>query len=255
MKIDLDRPDEKGLSPLSDNISNRPKRFRRRWVGLGLTLVLMGAVTYSFRNPWFHGNFGVVDEGVVYRSAQPMDNLLEIVADQKIATVLNLRGGSDSDPWYVAEVGNTQRLGVDFYDLPLVATVRPTRKQLLTVLDVLDRCKYPLLIHCKSGSDRTGLVSALYLMSRKGVDPDSAEEAFSLYYGHVPLLGTKHLHEPLREYAAWLKSHQQPHTPERFRDWVAHDYQADDPLVAIEPYPTGPRPRRTTRLAERSAKN
>jgi protein tyrosine phosphatase (PTP) superfamily phosphohydrolase (DUF442 family) len=235
---------------VSEISNDRPKRRRRRLIALSLgLLVAAGLVTYAFRNPWFHGNFGVVDDGLVYRSAQPTTGLPGLVGDKKIATVLNLRGGSENDPWYVAEVADTKRLGVDFYDLPLVATVRPSRKQLLMVLDVLDRCQYPLLIHCKSGSDRTGLVSALYLMSRKGVDPRSAEKAFSLYYGHVPLLGTRHLHEPLQEYAAWLDAHRQSHTPERFRDWVAHDYKADDPLVELEPYPTGPRPRRTARLS------
>jgi protein tyrosine phosphatase (PTP) superfamily phosphohydrolase (DUF442 family) len=215
-------------------------------------LIVAGLVTFTFRNPWFRGNFGVVDPGLVYRSAQPTDGLPALIRDKKIATVLNLRGGSDSDSWYVAELANTRKLGVDFYDVPLVATVRPTRQQLLTVLDVLDRCKYPLLIHCKAGSDRTGLVSALYLMSRKDVEPLRAENAFSVYYGHVPLFGTRHLHEPLREYAAWLEAHHQSHTPERFRDWVAHDYKADDPYVETKPYPTGPRPRRTDRLAEKN---
>ncbi len=216
-----------------------------------LTLVVVASVSvFTFRNSLFWGNFGIVDPGQVYRSAQPLDGLSTLIAEKQIATVLNLRGGSDNDPWYVAEVDATRRLRVDFYDLPLVATVRPTRKQLLAVLDVLNRCKYPLLIHCKSGSDRTGLVSGLYLMSRKGIDPERAEEAFSLYHGHVPLLGTSHLHEPFREYANWLHSHQFSHTPERFRDWVAHDYQADDTYAEVVPLPTGPRPRRSARLKD-----
>ncbi len=227
---------------------DRSKRRRRRLIVFGLSLLIIaGAVTFAFRNPLFHGNFGVVDEGLAYRSAQPTEGLPALIAQKQIATVLNLRGGSDSDPWYVAEVAETKRLGVDFYDFPLVATVRPTRRQLLTVLDILDRCKYPLLIHCKSGSDRTGLVSALYLMSRKGVEPLRAEAEFTLHYGHVPLLGTRHLHEPVLEYAAWLKTHEKTHTPERFRDWVAHQYQADDPLVELTPYPKGPRTRRIAR--------
>jgi protein tyrosine/serine phosphatase len=238
---------------LPDPSTDRPNRLRRRLIRVGVVvLVLAILVTYLFRNPWFNRNFGVVDDGLVFRSAQPTDELPALVAEKKITTVLNLRGGSDSDRWYAAEVANTRKLGLDFYDLPLVATVRPTRKQLLTVLDVLDRCKYPLLIHCKSGSDRTGLVSALYLMSRKGVDPNRAEDAFSLYYGHVPILGTRHLHEPIREYADWLAAQKQTHTPERFRDWVAHDYKADDPLVELIPYPTGPRPRRIARMTEKN---
>jgi protein tyrosine/serine phosphatase len=221
----------------------------KRLVRLALFGLLMAlAMTFTFRNSIFNGNIGVVDGGLVYRSAQPLDGLPAFIDGHKIATVLNLRGGSDADPWYAAEVATTRRLGVDFYDLPLVATVRPSRKQLLTVLDVLDRCKYPLLIHCKSGSDRTGLVSGLYLMSRKGVAPDRAEDAFSLYYGHLPILGTRHLHEPFREYAEWLRSRQLAHTPERLRNWVARDYRAVDAYAEIVPLPTGPRPRRSARV-------
>jgi protein tyrosine phosphatase (PTP) superfamily phosphohydrolase (DUF442 family) len=238
------------LNPASNK---SPSRLRRRLSRLAIcALVVVGLVAFTFRNPWFHGNFGVVDEDRVFRSAQPLDGLPALIAEKRIRTVLNLRGGSDADPWYSAEVAATKRLGIDFYDLPLVATVRPTRTQLLTVLDLLDRCKYPLLIHCKSGSDRTGLVSGLYLLSRKGVAPEHAENAFSLYYGHVPLFGTRHLHEPFHEYADWLKSHQFAHTPDRFKDWVAHDYRADGPLVEFVPIEPGPRPRRTTRLNEQS---
>ena len=223
-----------------------PKTRRPRWLA-GIALVIACGVAIAFRNPWLRGNFGVVDAGLVYRSAQPLDGLERMIVDRRIATVLNLRGGSDADPWYAAEVAVTRRLGVDFYDLPLVATARPSRSQLLTVLDVLDRCKYPLLIHCKSGSDRTGLVSGLYLMARKGVGPDVAEAQFSVYYGHYPILGTRRLHEPFREYADWLRAGNRSHTAERLRDWVAQEYRSDDASTEIVPLATGPRPRRSAR--------
>jgi len=232
--------------------TSRPARPRARTLALVAALALGLAAAIVFRNPWFRGNAGVVDPGLVYRRAQPTGGWAELVAGHKLAAVLNLRGGSEADPWYAAEVAATRRLGVDFYDLPLAATARPSRKQLLTVLDLLDRCKYPLLIHCKSGSDRTGLVSGLYRMYRKGLPPDEAERAFSVYYGHTPILGTRHLHEPFREYAAWLRGRSIPHTPARFRDWVAHEYRADDPLVDLIPLPTGPRDRRAVHASARA---
>ena len=222
---------------------------RRRVFQVVLVVAALGLGTAAvvFRNPWFRGNNGVVVPGLVYRSAQPVGDWPARVRDDHLATVLNLRGGSDSDLWYRAEVEATSQLGVAFYDLPLSATVRPTRRQLLSVLDLLDRCRYPLLIHCKSGSDRTGLVSALYLMSRAGHSPAAAEAAFSVYYGHVPLLGTRHLHEPLHEYAAYLARQHLPHTAARFRAWVEHDYRADDPTGPVEPIAAGPRDRRLVR--------
>ena len=74
------------------------------------------------------------------------------------------------------------------------------------LLDLFDSCRYPLLIHCKSGADRTGLASGLYLMARRGVPPGEALRAFSVLHGHFPIGGPEHLHEPIEEYAAWLRT-------------------------------------------------
>ena len=134
--------------------------------------------------------------------------------------------------------------GVIFYDFPLNATRRPTRRQLLTLIDTLKTCPYPLLIHCKSGADRTGLASALYRMIVRNEPPDRAERAFSIEFGHIPLGGPEHLHEPLDEYAAWLTARGLEHTPDRFRDWVKDVYEPADGPTDPPPLRPGPRPRR-----------
>jgi protein tyrosine phosphatase (PTP) superfamily phosphohydrolase (DUF442 family) len=159
--------------------------------GLGALTVAVG------HRPLLRGNFGVVDPGRVYRSAQPRADLRRTAASHHLASILNLRGGSRADPWYAAEVDAARDLGIAFYDLPLGATRRPSRRELLLLLDLFDRCRYPLLIHCKSGSDRTGLASALYLMARRGVAPERALDAFSIGYGHFPIGGPQRLHEPV----------------------------------------------------------
>jgi hypothetical protein len=201
--------------------------------------LVVAAVT--FRNPWFFGNFGVVEAQRVYRSAQPEDELPRLIARYHLASVLNLRGGSPDDRWYNDEVRATRDSRINFYDLPMSATRRPLRRELLILLDVFDRGPYPLLIHCKSGSDRTGLATALYLMSKKGEPPEEAMAAFTLRYGHVPLFGPEHLHEPLQEYAAWLKAQGEVHTPARFRFWVEQHYESEDPRREVPRLQPGPR--------------
>jgi protein tyrosine phosphatase (PTP) superfamily phosphohydrolase (DUF442 family) len=202
-------------------------------------------LVWEFRRPWFQGNLALVDPGRVIRSAQPTSQLPAWVRDFRIKSILNLRGGTPADWWYDAEVRTAQQSGLAYYDLPLSATRRPTRRELLLLIDILEHCPYPLLIHCKSGADRTGLASALYLMLRRGEPPDQAEGAFSIEFGHIPLGGTEHLHEPLDEYAAWLKANRLPHTAERFRAWVKNDYRAGDPSTDPPLWPTGPRARRS----------
>ncbi len=214
----------------------RPRWFVRGVLAMGLLIV---AVT--LRNPWFSGNFGVVEPHRVYRSAQPDAELPQLIARYRLASVLNLRGGSSDDRWYSDEVRATRDSMINFYDLPMSATRRPLRRELLILLDLFGRCPYPLLIHCKSGSDRTGLATALYLMSQKGEPPEQAMGAFSLRYGHIPLFGPEHLHEPLQEYGAWLKARGEGHTPARLRFWVEQHYRSGDARRDVPRLQPGPR--------------
>jgi protein tyrosine phosphatase (PTP) superfamily phosphohydrolase (DUF442 family) len=231
----------------ADSSGMRPDRRRRlRRIGLASAVVLgllALSLCWTFRRPWFQGNLGFVDAGRVIRSAQPTSQLLASIRDYRLRSILNLRGGSPADWWYDAEVKAAQASGVSFYDFPLSATKRPTRHELLVLTDTLRSCPYPLLIHCKSGADRTGLVSALYLMIRCGVPPEQAEKAFTLEHGHVPLFGPEHLHEPLKEYAAWLAARGRTHSPDRFRDWVKNEYGSPDGSEDPPPLKPGPRQR------------
>ena len=210
------------------------------WAAWAVALGVAAGAAVAYR-PIFLGNFGVVDPGLVYRSGQPGGGWGPLIRDLKLATVVNLRGGSGDDDWYAREVEATRAAGVDFYDMHLGATRRPSRVELLELVDVFGRARYPLLIHCKAGSDRTGMAAAIYLMVRRGVGPDEAAGAFTVRHGHVPVGGTEKLHEPFREYADWLAARRLPHTPGRFRGWIEAEYRDDRPGVAFRPLRPGPR--------------
>jgi protein tyrosine phosphatase (PTP) superfamily phosphohydrolase (DUF442 family) len=218
----------------------------RTWKLAGL-VVLTGAITVSWllRRPWFETNLGVVDVGLVMRSAQPTTQLADWARRYRLKSVLNLRGGGPGDWWYGNEIKSAKESGIAYYDLPMSATRRPTRRELLQLIDLLESCAYPLLIHCKSGADRTGLASALYRMVRRGEPPASALTSFSIEFGHIPFFGTEHLHEPLQEYAAWLKSAGVAHSADRFRTWVRNQYVAVDPPADPPLVRPGPRARRS----------
>ncbi len=219
----------------------RSARTLRRFGYLALLLVAV-SLGWIFRGPIGFANFGVVHDSRVYRCAQPGDDLEATARALKIRSILNLRGGSQNDEFYRSEVQVADRLNLDFYDLPMSATHRPSRTDLLRLLDVLDRCRYPLLIHCKSGADRTGLATALYRLQIQREDPEKAEDGFSLVYGHIPFFGPERLHEPLHEYHLWLQKHGLTHSPSQFRSWVMWDYADSDPPGALE-RPTQPGPR------------
>lgn len=219
---------------------------RRTWerlVRVTIALVVVLAPLMFFRGFFFRNNFGVVEPGRVYRSGQPKGDLEERISTRRVQSVLNLRGGWRGDWWYGHEVEVCQAGGVDFYDLPLSADERPRRGELLMMLDLFDRCAYPLLIHCKSGSDRTGLAAALYELYAVGRPPERARDSFSLRYGHIPLFGPERLHEPIEEYAAWLDAHALGHSPDRFRRWVERHYPPADAADGDNPPALRPGPR------------
>ena len=215
---------------------------RAAWLRRAIFVAALVAAAIVFRKPLFEGNFGVVDPGRVYRSAQPGNGLAKTIGRESLGAIVNLRGGSDSDPFYRHEVETAERLGVEFYDIPMGANHRPSRRDLMRVLAVLDQCRYPILIHCKWGADRTGLMSALYRLDKLGEPPDRAVAEFTVAHSHFPIFGPEHLHEPFDEYAAWLRQRSLPHDSARFRSWLEREYRSDDPFRGWPIVRSGPRP-------------
>ena len=191
--------------------------------------------------PHLTQNLGVIDSGRAYRSSQPTSRLPEMIRELGLASILNLRGGSPTDSWYVDEVQNARAGGAAFYDLPLSAVRRPTRRELLWLIDVVTSAPPPLLIHCRAGADRTGLATVVYALSVLGLPPEKAMEGFTVLHGHFPAFGPQHLHEPIDEYAAWLKARGLEHEPPRFRRWVRDEYLAPDPSKDPRPFTAGSR--------------
>lgn len=144
-----------------------------------------GAVIYS-------GNFHAVTEGVLYRSAQlSKDEFEAAIRQHKIKAILNLRGAHPHEAWWDGEVAAAQDNGVAHYDIPLSSKRFVGDKQVEEILAVLRDAPKPLLIHCKSGADRTGLVSALYRYAIEHAEPAEADKQLSLAYGHFPYLTSR----------------------------------------------------------------
>jgi protein tyrosine/serine phosphatase len=140
----------------------------------------------------YEGNFHSVVAGQLYRSAQPdADELQEAVHQYGIRSVLNLRGPHRGVGWYEEEVGASQRLGLTHYDYGLSSKRVLTPQQIHELLDLVRAAPKPLLIHCQSGADRTGLLSALYRYSEAGATAEEADGELTLIYGHFPYLTSR----------------------------------------------------------------
>ncbi len=124
-------------------------------------------------------HFGVVTEGVLYRSGQPTpEQLAELIGRYGIRTVVALRGSrdpDDPDAWEQQERQTCAAHGVDFITLPCNHKNPPTEQQVRQFLELMrQRQRHPVLIHCRIGQQRTGMYCALYRVHLEGVDPEDA---------------------------------------------------------------------------------
>ncbi len=139
----------------------------------------------------YDGNVHVVQQGLVLRSAQPTGARLDAIAHRyAIRSVLNLRGDNAGKPWYEEEMRASRADGLVHVDYALSAEHDVTPTQMDELLRIVAAAPKPLLIHCNAGADRTGLVSALYQVSR-GVPAAQAATQLSLRYGHFPWLWSR----------------------------------------------------------------
>jgi hypothetical protein len=124
-------------------------------------------------------------------------------------------------PWYLEECRVTHRLGIAQEDVCLSAGREPSAHEMLHLLEILDRTEYPILIHCKRGADRTGLVAAVIVLLKTNGGLNAARRQLGLRYGHVALGRPANLDAYLEGYARWLAERGWTHSPERLRRWLS----------------------------------
>jgi hypothetical protein len=170
-------------------------------------------------------NFHTVVPGRVYRCAQPSGAALEqMLKAHHIRTVVNLRGCGAPFPWYLDECRATHGLNVAQEDICFSAGRLPSAPELRRLIEVLDRCEYPILLHCRRGADRTGVAAAIVLLLETGFDLDRARRQLGLRYGHVALGRPAYLDQFFDLYQEWLEAHHWGHSPDRFRRWAQEEY-------------------------------
>ena len=162
------------------------KRLLKR-LAVGMAALVAAMVIYLVGLQWT-GNFHTLVAGEVYRSAQPTPEAIAAYSKAYgIRTILNLRGERPDERWYREEVAAAERNGIRLINFPMSASAEIDRKETDVLMAILRDAPKPLLIHCKAGADRTGLVSTIYLQQIAGVDEETAEWQLSPLYGHVAI--------------------------------------------------------------------
>lgn len=158
---------------------------RLRWaLGLGLTLFVIAAPIVYYRWDYTQEKrLRVVEAGKFYRSGQmTADGFRRAIATLGIRTIINAQD-EYPDPdirlsfftqHAVKERELCRELGVHYVHLApdliprrRMAWSRPEAiEKYLAILD--DPANYPVLIHCKAGLHRTGVLTAVYRMEYQG---------------------------------------------------------------------------------------
>jgi protein tyrosine/serine phosphatase len=118
------------------------------------------------------------------RTNQPWPHQLAAWKDKGVKTIVNLRGGFDAS-FHALEKDACARLGLELVDFTITSREVPIRERVLGAKRLYETIAYPALIHCKSGADRAGIMSVLYMHFRKGLPIREALAQLDLKYLHV----------------------------------------------------------------------
>jgi Tyrosine phosphatase family len=213
--------------PDTPNGPTRPvSRFSLLYAVLrGCLAGLIAAVSVEAVYVFIGSNVHVAAPGAVYRCARLDPPELERVVRQlHIRTLVNLCGCSDPLPWYLEESRATCRLGICQEDLSFSAGRMPPVYGIRHLIEVLDHCDYPILIHCHRGIDRTGMACTIALLLHTDAGLAEAREQLGLRYGHLPVNRTGNIDRFFDLYQEWLDKQGKAHSPTVFRDWAMNEY-------------------------------
>ncbi|MBA84706.1 protein tyrosine phosphatase [Thalassobius sp. S69A] len=155
-----------------------------------------------------------------YRSNQPGPARVARYARMGIKTIVTLRGRAQR-AHYLFEQEACARHGIDLIDVSLHAKKPCDRDEMLRLIDIFPSLPRPFLMHCKSGADRAGLASVLYLMTQEGLSLEQARPHLGLRYLHLKGSRAGVLDHMFKQYAADTAQ-----TPTPIRDWIATKYDA-----------------------------
>lgn len=188
------------------------------WQRIGAYLSMIFA-DHGFFRVFFNTRSRISDE--MWRSSQPLPYQVKSAARAGIKTIVNLRGPSDN-AFYRLEEEACRKHGVTLVNFVINSREAPLATTVAASKALFQDIAYPALMHCKSGADRAGLMSALYLMFRKGEPVETAARMLSLRYGHVRQAKTGLLDHFLKAY----RTHN-ARMPTTLIDWVNETYDRD----------------------------
>ena len=124
-------------------------------------------------------NFAKVDDGY-YRGGQPLSGDYADLAALGVTTVINLTNDDDGRD---EERAMVERHGMTYVNIPMTTRKPPTDAEIEAFLAAVD-AEGAVYVHCVGGRHRTGVMTAVYRITRDGLTGDQAfKEMKQFKYG------------------------------------------------------------------------
>ena len=114
-------------------------------------------------------NFAKVNDGY-YRGGQPLGEHYADLAAIGVKTVINLTGGADVRD---EEKAMVEQYGMTYVHIPMSTRKEPTDEQIAAFMSAVD-AEGTVYVHCVGGRHRTGVMTAIYRMTKDGFTGDRA---------------------------------------------------------------------------------
>ena len=170
---------------------------------------------HGFLRLYWH-NLHRIDEQM-WRSNQPTPGRVAQAAKLGIKTIINLRGPRNDGGWQL-EAEACRKANITLVDFTARSRAAPDKEMLYATAELFKQIEMPALMHCKSGADRAGLMSALYLLIHRKRPVSEALQQLSFKYLHVKAAKTGLLDAFFESYAPFEAKGM------AFFDWVEHEY-------------------------------
>ncbi|MEW6444317.1 MAG: tyrosine-protein phosphatase [bacterium] len=164
-----------------DETVGRTRRRTALKAAAALALVLAAAVLFLW-SYLVQKNFDTVVPGKIYRSGQPgAAQLEEWIAKYRLRTIVVLK--PTLRPY---EQALAQKHGLNLHHIVVSTKKGLPESQWQQIRQIVtDERNFPLLLHCHSGADKTGVVTALYRVEVQGWPLWRALAEMDLH-GHIP---------------------------------------------------------------------
>ena len=162
-------------------IARRRSAAVAMFISLGVTFDASAQAPIRAITPYSVGiyNFAKVNDDY-YRGGQPLDGHYADLAALGVKTVINLTSGADVR---ADERTMVEKHGMRYLHIPMTTRKAPSDAQIATFMSAVDE-EGAVYVHCVGGRHRTGVMTAIYRMTKDGLTGEQAFKEMKQYkYG------------------------------------------------------------------------